>query len=391
MRNSDEIQRCLNDKELENQRLKQELNLLKNKIQGNSSDFEKQYQTKQNKSNQSPSSSIDNSEIQPQDRKFTLEGKNLKASKSHTAIDLPDGPKRIAGVMLKENSETGENNASFVGRTERSYGMSQEEDLEYRKRFSHLYTDQRRSSNLNVAKNFKTSSVNLPNNRKISTVKFANIKTSDLNNDLRDESPVPQSYRKHSRNSLLNEFTTINNQNEVRDASPFATSRVHRHKSFVQLDHNVDCITDREIEERKALIRRRHTEIPVGHEEIESSSNPVVQNIQSNIFDIKNQLTNYEKVVDTIHSKIDLGSVDKIKALSKQINELQVKIRILEDEKTRQKESAEAELAAKKELYEQNLSFLKQAHNEELGKMKIDFEIKQNSLKEEYESVRSLI
>lgn len=388
MQNTDEIQRFLNDKERENQRLKKELNLLKSKIQGNPSDNENQSEPKQN---YSQSSSIDNSEIQPQERKFTLDGKTLKPSKSSTGMELPD--KRFTGIILSQNTDPIDNNGSFMGKTDRNYGMSHEEDLEYKKRFSHLYLDQRKNSNLNLVQNYKTSSINLSgNNRKTSAmVKFSNIKTSDLNNDIRDESPLPQSHRKHSRNNMLKEFSTNINQNDLIETSPFATSRVHRHKSFVQIDKAnndfTNCTTDRETEHRRSLLRRRHTEKPIQHDEIDTSSNPVVQNIQSNIHDIKNQLTNYEKVVDTIHSKIDMGSVDKIKALNNQINELQVKLRLCEEEKAKQKENSDAELATKKEVYEQNLSFLKQAHQEELTKLRIDHELKLTSQREEYESV----
>lgn len=114
---------------------------------------------------------------------------------------------------------------------------------------------------------------------------------------------------------------------------------------------------------------------------------PYVQNLHSNISDIKSQLTNYEKVYDNINKRIDVDNKDKVKKLEQRLDDLNNKLKEEQDSKEKLKEFHERDIQMREESFNREKSLLENNLKEELRKTIIEYEKKNKDLCEYFEKV----
>lgn len=127
----------------------------------------------------------------------------------------------------------------------------------------------------------------------------------------------------------------------------------------------------------------------LSNENADTAFYPYVQNLHSNISDIKSQLTNYEKVYDNINKRIDVDNKDKLKKLEQKLDDLNNKLKEEQDSKEKLKEFHERDNQMREEAFNREKSLLENNLKEELRKTILEYEKKNKDLCDYFEKVRS--
>lgn len=232
------------------------------------------------------------------------------------------------------------------------YELSSQEQAEYLKKYGHLYTDVKKSST-SLAQVGRKSRLQIETNQE----------------------PLEGSLNS-SRNDSVNVFEQLSPKNKSARRSIIAFK-------------NINPINiEKAASSRNDHLRRRNTEIPVRINL--AADNLTVSEFQSNMTEIRNKLKNYEKGVDDINAKLDIGSVEKIKALTKKVIDLNTELRLKEEEKLQMKQLMSDGLRIKEEECQAKIIEVKGLHLEELTKLKQQSESKLTSKRICWEEVRPL-
>lgn len=338
-----------------------------------------------------------------------------------------------------------QNPIKYTKQTSTSINM---DDLEeYYKKFSHLYTDKVNEfefgRTINV--NFQNNAIDLKNSQETLTTKL------NLKQRRKTELPDKTSEKilKSLSNQLLNNmnkniFSSTNNIPEVKNQNNQTSSNIindhsnsnhnnnnqsfNNHSNSNNTNNNVNSnnfkLNNQDLErsynfedESRFLLNNNQHGIGVdfnsnntnvinpnyndaknilntsmnNNQNGEPQFNPVVNNIHSNIVDIKSQLVNYEKVYESINNKINYDSKEKLKNLKDQIEDLKVKLKEEQQSKEKLKEFHERDLQIREESHKREKSQLENHLTEELRKTISEYENKQKDFIDYYEKVSKKI
>lgn len=347
------INKFLTENEKETQRLKEELKRMKAQLESNDN----------KQSTKEASSSLTEQE---------------EKRKPSRILTLGIKPRNFENSNIEENDTNRQNYNSnnFLSNTELfdlgddtkdkakiSHGLSNEENQEYLRRFSHLYEPRK-------------SSLNLPemssSRGKKSSVHF-NVALNEYDSN------------KYTRDQLTGRVSSAN----VSCTNDPSTPKNNDRARSVILDKNMNPYNRGTKDSVSVPPRRRHTELP--NMIAIDNENPIVNQFQTNIVDIKNKLKDYERGVDDINAKLDINSVQKIKELTKQVIDLQIKLRLQDEEKQKLQDELREARKDISDSQSQSVISLKKSHLEELTTIKKDYESKIINQRIDLEDVSRLI
>ena len=237
-----------------------------------------------------------------------------------------------------------------------SSNFNQLDDLDdYYRKFSHLYVD--------VESNQPQNNITIIQNENLSRRRLTVVPQKTKSSNLLSYVKV-KSMNQNNDNSCFIRRTSNNNVSNIRDTRKQQQEEFNSNKSLIESNLNPNMkenTPDSFIEDDREMGNSflNITEKPFF---------PMVQNITSNISDIKSQLTNYEKAYESIQQRIEKDNKEKLAKIYNENEELKKKLIEEKHSKEKLKDYHDREVMMKEEAFLREKSLLKEQMESQMKK-----------------------